>query len=70
MESGKSRGDNKKESKRNKCECTEEILSQAIEVLQEPNPDELYIFGQYVAMELRGIQCEKIRRSFLILSCG
>ena len=54
--------DNKKESKRSKRECTEEILSQAIKVLQKPNPDEFDIFGQYVAIELRGIQCEQIRR--------
>ena len=54
--------DNKKESKKSKRECTEEILSQAIKVLQEPNPDEFDIFGQYVAMELRGIECKQIRR--------
>ena len=55
---GKSREDDKKESKRSKHESTEEILSQAIKVLKEPSPDQLNIFGQYVTMKLSGIQCE------------
>ena len=62
LEKEKSQELNKKENKKSKRDSTEEMLSHALKVLKEPNPDELDIFGQYVATELRGIECEHIRR--------
>ena len=38
------------------------ILAQAIKALKEPSPGQLDIFGKYVAMELRGVRCEQIRK--------
>ena len=40
----------------------EAILSQALQVLKQPDPDDMDIFGQYIASELRGLENAEIRR--------
>ena len=49
-------------SKKFKKDNLDDLLTQAAKVLKEPSADELDTFGQHVAVELRGIKSDQIRR--------
>ena len=49
-------------SKKFKRDSLDNLLTQAAKVLKEPSADELDTFGQYVAVELRAIKSDQIRR--------
>ena len=49
-------------SKKLKKDNLDDLLTQAAKVLKEPSADELDTFGQHVAVELRGIKSDQIRR--------
>ena len=52
----------KRQSKKSKRDSCDELLAPATKVLKEPAPDDLDIFGQYVAVELRHIKSDELRR--------
>ena len=49
-------------SKKFKQDSLDNLLTQATKVLNEPFTDQLNTFGQYVAVELRAIKSDQIRR--------
>ena len=49
-------------SKKFKRDSLDNLLTQAAKVLKEPSTDQLDTFGQYVAVELRAIKSDQIRR--------
>ena len=48
-------------NKKSKRDSSDEVLSQALQVLKQPNPDDTDIFGQNVASELRELKNPEIR---------
>ena len=52
----------KRQFKKSKCDSCGELLAQAATLLKEPAPDDLDIFGQYVAVELSNFQSDELRR--------
>ena len=49
-------------SKKFKRDSLDNLLTQAAKVLKEPSTDQLDTFDQYVAVELRAIKSDQIRR--------
>ena len=48
-------------NKKSKRDSSDEVLSQALQVLKHPNLDDMDIFGQYIASELRELKDPEIR---------
>ena len=51
----------KSRNKKSKRDSSDEVLSQALQVLKQPNPDDMDIFEQYTASELRKLKDPEIR---------